>query len=170
MRARVISFLKPLIRNEVVSVLRDLDKEKEKRYRDKYQLPESFRFGRIRDIYFMGNNITIGEHSYFNSGIVHAGTNAKVEIGSWCAIGYNVNILAATHDPEKATGPQDERRGIEKDIFIGDHCWIGSNVFIREGVRIGNEVVIGANSVVTKNVPDKTIVAGIPAKLMRQKE
>jgi len=168
-KARVLAFLKPLIRNEIVSILDDLDRAKEKSYRKKYQLPESFGFGRIRDIYFMGNNISIGEYSYFNSGIIQSGRSSKVQIGEWCAIGYNVNILAATHDPQKATGPRSERKIIEKDIVIGDRCWIGSNVFIREGVRIGDDVVVGANSVVTKDIPDQSIAAGVPAKVIRKK-
>jgi maltose O-acetyltransferase len=47
--------------------------------------------------------------------------------------------------------------------------WIGSNVFIKEGITIGNNVIIGANSVVTKNVPDNEIVGGIPAKHIKFK-
>lgn len=164
-----MAFIKPLIRIEIVSILKDMDRAKEMDYRKKYQLPESFRFGRIRDVYFMGKNISFGAHSYFNSGIIQSGDRSKVEIGAWCAIGYNVNILAATHDPQKPTGFRSERRIIEKNIIIGDRCWIGSNVFIREGVRIGNDVVIGANSVVTKDIPDQSIAAGVPAKIIRKK-
>lgn len=69
----------------------------------------------------------------------------------------------------KPTGPAESRRVIEKDIVIGDRCWIGTNVFIKEGVSIGNDVIIGANSVVVKDVKDKAIIGGVPAKIIRFK-
>jgi len=53
---------------------------------------------------------------------------------------------------------------LEKDIKIGDDCWIGDNVYIREGVSLGNNVIAGANSVVTKSFGSGLIIAGVPAK------
>jgi len=60
---------------------------------------------------------------------------------------------------------QKKRRG---NVIIGDNCWIGARVFIREGVIIGKNCVIGANSVVVNDVPDYTVYAGVPAKLIKK--
>ncbi|MCG9579488.1 acyltransferase [Vibrio tubiashii] len=55
------------------------------------------------------------------------------------------------------------------DVSIGSYCWIGANVFINPGIEVGNNSVVGANSVVTKNIPENEIWAGVPAKFIRKK-
>ena len=55
-------------------------------------------------------------------------------------------------------------------MLIGDGVWIGANAFINPGIRIGSNTVIGANSVVTKNLEANSIYGGVPAKLIRQKD
>ncbi|NBR15729.1 MAG: hypothetical protein EBU01_14295 [Crocinitomicaceae bacterium] len=57
---------------------------------------------------------------------------------------------------------------LSNDILIGDNCWIGANVFVRGGVQIGNNTTIGANSVVTKSFPENSIIAGVPARLIKK--
>jgi maltose O-acetyltransferase len=141
---------------------------KEKEYRRKFKIHPSARLGYLPQTIFQGD-IIIGENSYFNSGKIYTGKNSFVKIGKWCAIGYNVNIHAITHDPDFATGLEKDRPYIEASIEIGDNNWIGSNVFILPGVKIGNNCVIGANSVVNKNIPSNSIYGGIPAKLIREK-
>lgn len=116
----------------------------------------------------LDGNVHIGPHTYVNSGLIQSGPKSKVVIGEWCAIGNNVNILAVTHDTERATGP--ERPLVEKDIRIGNHVWIGSNVYVGNGCTVGNNSVIGANAVVVKDVPANAIVGGIPAKVIRFKQ
>jgi len=113
-------------------------------------------------------NVKIGPNTYMNSGHIFAGTTAKITIGDWCAIGYNVHIHATAHDPDHCTGPDLKSYG--KDTMIGDHVWIGDNAFIREGIRIGNHSIIGANSVVTKDVPDYAVVGGVPARILYMKK
>ena len=61
----------------------------------------------------------------------------------------------------------DFARNIHTHTYIGDKCFIGANAIIMCGVRIGNEVVVGAGSVVTKSVPSNCIVAGNPARVIR---
>lgn len=143
------------------------NREKDKKYRKLFDIHPQARLGYLPHIVFSGN-ITIGAHSYFNSGRIGSGSNSKVIIGEWCAIGYNVNIHAISHHPDDATGPEKGRKSVEKDVIIGDRVWIGSNVFIVPGVTVGDGSVIGANSVVTHDVPSGTIVGGIPAQVIRR--
>jgi len=109
----------------------------------------------------------VGEMTYINEAMLATGNKAKIKIGSHCAIGYRVSIKALTHSVNNPSVNKDGSVDhVEKDIEIGDSCWIGDNVYIREGVKIGNRVTIGANSVVTKSFPDDVIVAGVPAKII----
>lgn len=109
-------------------------------------------------------NVTIGEGSYINSGMIFAGFDSRIIIGKYCAIGYNVSIKSRTHDKNCPTG--EDSKHIEKDIVIGNNVWIGDNVFIREGVVIGNNCIVGANSVITKCFEDNVIIGGVPAKII----
>ena len=120
---------------------------------------------------FMGNvnNLFVGPLTYSNKVNIDCGENSIINIGSGCAIGYNVSIKSRTHSLNKPTNNELGRLiHIEKDITIGDDCWIGDNVFIREGVTIGDKCIIGANSVVTKSFPPNVIIAGIPGKIIRE--
>ncbi len=115
-------------------------------------------------------NIVIGPNTYMNAGFLDAGKTAKIVIGDWCAIGYNVSIKALTHNKQRPTGTFLENdEGFEASITIGDHVWIGDNVYIREGVNIGSNVTIGANSVVTKDVPSNSVFAGAPAAFIKNR-
>ena len=101
--------------------------------------------------------------------------NGNVSIGRGCIIAPNVFISSGTHIfkeyPELSIREQEARVALEgrtnefdKRIHIGDDVWLGINVVIMPGVTIGNGVVVGANSVVTKNIGNNEIVVGIPAK------
>jgi maltose O-acetyltransferase len=141
-------------------------KEKDLEYRSKFDIHPTARFGYLPHIIFKGD-ISLGAHSYFNSGRIASGRGSKVIIGEWCAIGHNVNIHAITHDPLHATGPEDSREANIGDVFIEDHVWIGSNTLILPGVRIGKGSVVAANAVVTKDVPARSVVGGVPAKIIK---
>lgn len=141
-------------------------KEKDLEYRKVFNIHPTARLGYLSHIVFKGD-IIIRAHSYFNSGRIASGRGSKVVIGEWCAIGYNVNIHAITHDPDDATGPEESRGAKVGDIIIEDNVWIGSNTFILPGVRIGKGSVVAANAVVTKDVPDNCVVAGVPAKIIK---
>ncbi len=115
-----------------------------------------------------GSNITLGNNVYMNFGCVILDC-AKVIIGNDVYFGPNVQVYTAGHplDPavRKNWGPE-----FAKPITIKDDVWIGGNAIIVPGVTIGNGSVIGAGSVVTKDVPPFTVVAGNPAKVIRRLE
>lgn len=88
--------------------------------------------------------------------------NATLEIGEGTIWAHNLNIQTSNHDPSNFEIP------IEKSIRIGKKCWIGGNVSILAGVELGDNVVVGANSVVTKSFPSNVIIAGCPAKIIKE--
>jgi maltose O-acetyltransferase len=114
-------------------------------------------------------NVHIGEGTYIGAGgQLYSGKKSKVEVGRFCAIGYNVHIKARSHDLKRPTSNGTIKHlRVEKDIIIRDFVWIGDNVFIKEGIDIGSHAIIAANSVVVKNVKEKEIVGGVPAKHIR---
>lgn len=130
-------------------------------------LPGSVEVG---DVTVVGRGLAIGPNTYFNSGRIATLPDAPVRIGKWCAIGYNVTVLAVTHDLNFPTGPE-ARRPLKKGaVTIGDGVWVGTNVVILPGVTIGEFAVIGANSVIRKDVPPFAVVAGNPAEVLLMKD
>ena len=93
---------------------------------------------------------------------------AQVIIGDYVMIGPNVLISTAGHP----LSPKRRRECIAyaKPISIGDDVWIGGNVSIMAGVEIGSNVVLAAGAVVTKDIPDNSLVAGVPARVIRELE
>ncbi len=90
----------------------------------------------------------------------------EVRIGKNCFIGPRVSILTATHpvDPaDRATG-----REYGSGITIGDDVWIGAGVIINPGVTLGDGVVVGSGAVVTRSFGAGVVIAGVPAKVIRE--
>lgn len=108
---------------------------------------------------YLGDNVFVNCHSYFMDG-------AKITVGDNVFIGSFCGFYTATHPLDYTTRNQ----GLEKalPITIGDNCWFGANVSVMPGVTIGSGCVIAAGSVVTKDVPDNSMVAGVPAKVMKK--
>lgn len=109
-----------------------------------------------------GKNITVGKNVFINA-CCKFQDQGGITIGNGVLIGHNVTLATLNHDQR----PQFRQNIYPKPIKIGDNVWIGSNATILAGVTIGNGAIIGANAVVTKNVPQNTIVAGIPAKIIK---
>jgi maltose O-acetyltransferase len=112
-----------------------------------------------------GTNITIGDKVFFNFNCVVLDV-ARVRIGSRVLFGPNVQVYAATHP----LSPAERSTGLElgKEIEIGDDVWIGGSAVICPGVRIGARSVIGAGSVVTKDIPEGVFAAGNPCRVVRE--
>lgn len=110
-----------------------------------------------------GINITVGKNVFINA-CCKFQDQGGIEIGNGVLIGHNVTLATLNHDER----PQFRQYIYPKPIKIGDNVWIGSNVTILQGITIGNGAIIGANAVVTHDVPENTVVAGVPAKIMRK--
>jgi acetyltransferase-like isoleucine patch superfamily enzyme len=114
--------------------------------------------------------VSIGGGTFLNIGVMVA-CQESVAIGSHCMFANGCFITDASHrfdDPEKPVPWQGFTT--KGPTVIGDNVWCGANVVITTGVTIGERCVIGANSVVTRDVPAHSIAAGAPAKVLRRVE
>lgn len=111
-----------------------------------------------------GFNIEVGKNFFanYNCTIIDV---AKVKIGNNCQLAPNVSIYTAGHPIHPASRNTMYEYGIE--VTIGDNVWIGGNTVIVPGVHIGSNTVIGAGSVVTKDIPDWVVAAGNPCRVIR---
>ena len=152
------------------------EEEKEKRDRILHELlaeigEGTFMLGPIRFHY--GCHTKIGAHCFMNFNFT-VQDDALVTIGDNNNFGPNVTIVTPMH-PMIA----EERRGMicsdgverflcyAKPVIIGNDCWFGANVVVCPGVTIGDNCVIGAGSVVTRDIPPNSFAAGVPAKVIR---
>ena len=112
-----------------------------------------------------GTHIEVGKNfiANYNCTILDV---AKVKIGDNCMLAPNVAIYTAGHPVYPDIRNTQYEYGIE--ITIGDNVWIGGNTVICPGVHIGSNVVIGAGSVVTKDIPDWVVAAGNPCRVIRE--
>lgn len=111
-----------------------------------------------------GNKLSIGKHTFINYNNFFDLTD-KVSIGNNVNIAMKCTFITSTHkieDPERRGGI-----GISSPIEIGDGCWLGANVTVLPGVKIGKGCVVAAGAVVTKNCEENCLYAGVPAKKIK---
>ncbi len=111
-----------------------------------------------------GSNIQVGDDVFFNFNCVVLDV-CQVSLGDRVFVAPNVQFYAATHPLESK--PRGEFWEFGKPIKIGNDVWIGGASVICPGVTIGDRVVIGAGSIVTKSFPDDVVIGGNPAKIIR---
>lgn len=109
-----------------------------------------------------GKNIHVGKNVFINMGCKFQ-DQGGIFIGDGTLIGHNVVLATLNH----AMSPDNRSTMIPKPIHIGKNVWIGSNATILPGVTIGDGAVIAAGAVVAKDVPENTVVGGVPAKTIR---
>jgi len=111
-----------------------------------------------------GDNVTIGDHFFANNNLILIDT-AKIVFGNYVFIAPNCGFYTAGHPFHV----EQRNKGLEYafPITVGDNVWFGGNVCVMPGVTIGNNVVIGAGSVVTRDIPSGALAYGNPCKVKR---
>ncbi|HFI8928582.1 CatB-related O-acetyltransferase [Escherichia coli] len=126
----------------------------------------------------VGHHVEIGKNTYITEGRI----SPNVKIGRYCSIARNTNIAGTEHpidwltsspvayDTEYFPSMRNSRKCVVNDgktTVIGHDVWLGASVIVKRGVKIGDGAIIGAGSVVTKDIPPYAIAAGVPAKVLR---
>lgn len=129
-----------------------------KRLIKELNIPNSVTF--LAGFYCSAPNIEVGENT--GLGNLYVLAIGKVKIGRNCSFSYDNMILTSTHDIS------DFSTVIAKPVTIGDNVWVTSRVTILPGVTIGSNTIIGAGSVVTRDIPSGVFAAGNPCKVIKQ--
>jgi acetyltransferase-like isoleucine patch superfamily enzyme len=111
----------------------------------------------------IGNNSSIGPYSYI-------GCSGYIEIGDNVMMSPRVSIYSENHNFSESTLPMIEQGVTRSFVKIEDDCWIAANSVILAGVTVGKGSVVAAGSIVTKDVPPYSIVAGNPAKIIKSRK
>jgi maltose O-acetyltransferase len=111
-----------------------------------------------------GHHIRIGARTFVNFGLVALDV-APITIGDDVQLGPNVQLLTPTHPVEPE--PRRAKWEAAEPIIIGDNVWLGGGVIVLPGVTIGENTVVGAGSVVTKDLPAGVVAVGNPARVVR---
>lgn len=109
-----------------------------------------------------GKNISVGKNVFFNTGCTFQ-DRGGITVGDGTMIGQNVTLLTLNH----GFALKDRNTTYPLPIVIGQNVWISANATVVPGVTIGDNAVIAAGAVVTKDVPKNAVVAGVPAKVIR---
>ncbi len=109
-----------------------------------------------------GQNIKVGKNVFINSGCCFQ-DQGGIEIGDNVLVGQQVVIATLNHD----LAPQKRGNMLPAPVKIGNGVWIGAHATILSGVTVGDGAVIAAGAVVTKDVPENTVVGGVPARILK---
>ena len=110
-------------------------------------------------------DVIIGDHTRIG---LHCTVIGPVTIGSHVNLAQGITITALNHNFEDTAKGIDEQGITTKQVVIGDDVWIGTNAVILPGVTVGCHSVVAAGAVVTKDVPEHSLVAGVPAKIIKE--
>lgn len=140
--------------------------------------------GNVRNMH-IGDNVSLGGRGWFyipldnRQAKIHIGSgtaigndfvitsNNLIQIGRDCLLSYRVTVMDHSHVTGKGIAPIASGLTEGKPVSIGDKCFLGCNVVIMPGVKLGENCVVGANSVVTKSFDAGSVIAGAPARLLR---
>lgn len=111
----------------------------------------------------LGDNVNIGFHSEIFSG-------SSVSVGRHGLFAAYTYLVGGGHEFEQAGVPVVEQERLSRGISLGDNVWLGTGAKVLDGVRIGSHVVVGANAVVTEDLPDGVVAVGVPARIVRKRD
>lgn len=115
-----------------------------------------------------GEGLRVGDHSNIGA-YSYIGCSGYIEIGNNVMMGPRVNLMAENHNFDRTDLSMKEQGVTRSFIKIEDDCWLGVNSTVVAGVTIGKGSIVAAGAVVTKDVPPYSIVAGVPARILRSR-
>ena len=124
----------------------------------------------VKDHCYFGNGarLSVGDRSQLGS---NARLNGNITIGKDVLMGPDVVMMATSHDFSRLDIPINlQGSKSESPIVIGDDCWIGTRAIVLPGVHLGKQCIVAAGAVVTRCFPDRCILGGVPARLIRMRE
>ena len=133
---------------------------------DRWERARSLGFGDEASIYqssYVFGNVTVGDHTWIGPFTVLDGSGG-LDIGAYCSISAGVHIYS--HNTVKWAVSGGKAPYERRPVQIGNCCFIGPHTVIRDGVTLGDHVVVGAHSFINKDVPARCIVAGSPARVI----
>jgi acetyltransferase-like isoleucine patch superfamily enzyme len=110
----------------------------------------------------LGDHTNVGFHSEIFSG-------SSVTVGRHGLFAAYTYLVGGGHEFERAASPVLDQERVSAGIVLGDDVWLGAGAKVLDGVRIGNHVVVGAGAVVTEDLPDGAVAAGVPARVLRRR-
>ena len=123
-----------------------------------------------RGAYFTPN-VSIDDYSGIGVDCEMNAVDAEIIIGKYVMMGPEVIVYTVNHNYSDITVPMQQQGSTKgENVIIGDDVWIGRRAIIMPGVKIGNGCIIGANSVVTKSIPEYAVVGGSPAKIIKMRK
>ncbi|MGH7617849.1 MAG: acyltransferase [Gemmatimonadaceae bacterium] len=117
----------------------------------------------------VGEGIAIGDRSAVGAGSFLGGQGG-IRIGSDVIMGPGVRLFSENHNHDRVDAPIRTQGQARAPVAIADDCWIGGGVTILAGVTIGRGTVVAAGAVVTRSVPEYSVVAGVPARVLRSRQ
>ena len=134
------------------------------------------KFGRcvriMRDVIIQtgdGGRVEIGDETYIHPRCILSGYKGSIVIGKSVQVAANCAFYPYNHGVTPGIPMDRQPLTSSGDVIVGDEAWIGTAVIILDGVRIGKGAVIGAGSVVTRDIPDNAIACGVPAKVVKMR-
>lgn len=125
--------------------------------------PTNVLLGPVGDGLSVGDNSNIGPYAF-------VGCSGLIRIGSDVLMGPGVSLLGENHNFVDRSRPIRDQGVTREGLTIGDNCWLGAGSVILAGTTIGSGAVVAAGAVVAKDVPADTIVGGVPARVIRERE
>lgn len=143
-------------------------------YRDRYDIDPEFDFLGPGTLLYGRGSISLAKDSYIGRhSRIQSRAGQSVRVGENTAVSYYVHVFTqnrvADQDMSEHLNRNEHLAASRGDVTIGDDCWIGAMAFVTEGCDIGENTVVGANSVVTRDLPPFCVAAGTPARVRKFK-
>lgn len=133
------------------------------------EIGNNFRTCPNTKMFSTNGKLKIGNNVFFNYDCFISADGSQIVIGDNCLFGNNVTVYGVNHNYADRCRLISEQGYENKPVIIGNDVWVGAGAIILPGVTIGNKSVIAAGAIVTKDVPDFAVAAGVPARVIKER-